>query len=173
MHRPRTSLAATAAILLLLAGCIDTTAVNESIPSRYSLTSGTTLIECPVDETRSTTARLGPLGGILALDGHALSLPAGAILEPTEFTLTVPAGRHVEINVKANGQEGFGFLEPVALVISYERCHSSDFRNNKLGIYKIDPGNKKLLKAMAIREEKTLRRVIAVSDSLSGYAIAQ
>lgn len=134
--------------------------------------SGSTLIECPVSETRSVSSDIGLLGGTIELDGHSMTVPGGALLTPTTFTLTVPASNYVEIEIRAGGQESFEFLEPVSIAISYERCTRSNIDKVELTAWQIDPSTKALLEHMGGTDDKSERAVTFPSGHLSGFAIA-
>ena len=148
-------------------------ACTDSSPTMSSLTAGRMLVECPVSEARSVSGTLGILGGNLELDGHVLALPLGAVLVPTDFTMTVPASRFVEVHVTANGAHGFQFLETAVFTISYQRCTRNDLARADLTVYKIDPETKALLKDMGGSKNALLRTVTFSTDSLSAYSIAQ
>lgn len=133
---------------------------------------GPTLLECPVNVTRSVTDTLGIDGGTLELDGHSITLPMGAVLLPTVLTLTVPAGKYVEVHIDANAQETFEFELPVSIALSYERCTRSNIENTALTVWHIDEETKALLEHMGGTDDKTARRVTFTSDHLSGFVIA-
>jgi hypothetical protein len=162
--------AAVLAVAAALAGCSESTPQAVTAPQ---FSTAVALVECPESQARSTRGVLGPAGGAVTLDGHSLVLPAGAVAELTEFTITVPASRFVEVRVKADGQDGFEFLEPVTITVSYERCARASWGSRPLQVYKIDPDTRELLRAMGGVDDRLTRRVTALSDSLSGYAIAQ
>jgi hypothetical protein len=163
--------------ILILAGCADTSpteVVEPASASVSSISSGPVLVECPTDVTRSVSQTIHPLsGGTIELDGHSLTVPALALLLPTQFTLTVPASRYVEVHITANGEHGFEFLGTAGISISYARCTRNDIARAALSGYKIDPGSKALLKFMGGSNDMLQRRVTFPTDSLSAYAIAQ
>ena len=162
---------------LLLAGCADTspTDVGElADPSASAISSGPVLVECPTDVTRTVSRTIHPLaGGTIELDGHSLTVPALALVLPTEFTLTVPASRFVEVHVTANGEHGFEFLRTAGMTISYARCTRDNIDKVALSVYKIHPESRALLKGMGGSDNELLRTVTFSTDSLSAYAIAQ
>lgn len=159
--------------ILLLAGCADTSP-TEMTESPASISSGPVLVECPTDVTRSVSVKIDPVnGGELELDGHRLTVPPLALLLETEFTLTVPASRYVEVHITANGEHGFEFLKTAGITISYARCTRSNIDKVQLTAYKIHPETKALLKSMGGRDDTLLRSVTFSTDSLSAYAIAQ
>lgn len=158
---------------LAAGGCRDSAVAPTSQPEalRTSATYGATLLQCPVGVTRSASATIGLLGGVLELDGHRLVIPAQALLLPTEFTLTVPASNYVEIDVRAAGQEHFDFLEPVALTISYERCTRSNIDQETLRVYHVHDDSKVILEDLGGSDDKVVRAVTATTDHLSDYAL--
>lgn len=160
------------AVSLAAAGCdrAENTLVEPDAPA-FS-TSSSTLVECPVSETRSVTKELGLLGGTIELDGHSMTLPLGAVLAPTTFTFTVPASKFVEIEIHADGAEGFEFEEPVSIGISYQRCTRSNIDNSTLTAWYIDSETKALLEHMGGTDDKLARTVTFGSGHLSGFAIA-
>lgn len=135
-------------------------------------TTGATLVECPVDETRSTSGVVDILGGTVSLEGHSISLPEGAVLLPTEITLTVPASNYMEIEIRANDLESFEFETPVSITLSYDRCTRSNIDKSDLTVWQIDPATKALLEHMGGEDDKTARNVTFESGHLSGFAIA-
>jgi hypothetical protein len=156
---------------ILLSACDRDTVVAPHAPQFSS--SSPVLVECPQNSTQSATAVLGPLGGMLALNGHKLTLPPGAVLSPTEFVMTALEGKYVEIAITAGGRSGFAFLEPVELTIDYSRCTRSNFANTPLRIVKLRKATKEIIKDMGGTDDKVARVVTTRSDSLSSYAIAQ
>lgn len=168
-------LALLSVIALGAAGCLDTVTSPVAEPDAGALWSstsyGATLLECPVDVTRSVSATIGIDGGVLSLDGHEVAIPVGAVLLPTEFTLTVPASNYVEIDVRAAGQEHFDFLEPVALTISYSRCTRSNIDKKTLRVFYIDSASNAILEDLGGTDDKTARSVTTSTDHLSDYAL--
>ena len=162
--------------IVILAGCAEspTEVAEPASASVSSISSGSVLVECPTDVTRSVSQTIHPLsGGTIELDGHSLTVPALALLLPTQFTLTVPASRYVEVHITANGEHGFEFLRTAGISISYARCTRSDIAGAALSGYKIDPESKALLRFMGGSNDMLQRRVTFGTDSLSAYAIAQ
>lgn len=142
-------------------------------PEEASLASSSAaLVECPISETRSTSATIDLLGGTVSLDGHSITLPAGAVLLPTQITLTVPASNYVEIDIRANDLESFEFQEPVSVVLSYDRCTRSNLDKETLSAWYIDTDTKALLEDMGGVDDKASRTVTFDSGHLSGFAIA-
>jgi len=128
-------------------------------------------IKCETEETLSTTATITPLGGIVSIGGTTISLPAGAVLAPTTFTVTVPASRYMEVDISAAGTDHFLFEQPVVVTIDYSRCtHPKSLR--PLTVWYWDSGTGELLENMAGVDNKLVRTMTFTTTHLSGYVIA-
>lgn len=157
----------------VVAGCAEGRSELPLEPATLDLASASsTLLECPVNETRSATDTVGILGGTVALDGHAITLPSGAVALPTVLTLTAPAGQYVELEIQANDQDSFQFQEPVTIQISYDRCTRNNIPSDPLTAWHIDEDTKALLEHMGGSDDKEARNVTFSSDHLSAFAIA-
>lgn len=172
MPRLRLHGLAIAAGAILLASCTSDSRspLAPAEPLRASSPSAT-LIECVVDSTRSVTTTIGPLGGVLQLGAHKISIPLNAVPSPTEFTLTVPASRYMEVEVRANGTEHFRFSQPVQLTIDYSRCVRSDIDKKNLRIFYIDRQTKAILEDLGGVDDKTARTVTTDTDHFSGFSV--
>jgi hypothetical protein len=162
-------------VLLGLAACEQQSspvaALSETGPSLAS-SSGAVLVECPSNVTTSAEGTIGSLGGSVELANHRLALPALAVLEPTVFTLTDPAGKYMLLDLKGNGQESFGFEKPATVTIDYSRCTRSNIDQAELSVWKVDPETKALLKNMGGIDDKAARTITFTTDSLSMYSLA-
>jgi hypothetical protein len=167
------------AVLALLAGaaasCADSPAAPPTAPRPASLVrfTGVSPLQCPVAAASSSTATIGALGGVLEAGGHQVVIPANAVLLPTRFTITVPASRYVEVDVKAAGLEHFEFLQPVVLSLSYARCARTDIDRESLRIYYVDSQAREILEDKGGVDNKLTRTVTTVTDHFSGYLIGQ
>ena len=163
-------------VVLCVAGygtaCNEPTSGGGPFEPQLAETIGSQLVECPTGTTRTTSALIGPLGGTLEVDGHRMTVPAGALLLPTEVTLTVPASQYVEVDIRAGGEEHFVFEAPVEVSISYARCSRSNIERTSLSAWYIDSETKALLEDMGGVDDKTARTVTFTTGHLSGYAIA-
>ena len=156
-----------------LAACEPTTPVSAPSAADLTASSGPKLISCPSNETLSTTGTLTALGGTLGVAGHSLAIPLGGLLGPTEFTLTEPASRYMEISIQAGDAPHFDFEAPVLVTISYARCSRSNFDRTPLQVWHIDETTKELLEDMGGFDNKLLKTVSFWTTHLSGYAIAE
>ncbi|HEU4564449.1 MAG TPA: hypothetical protein VFS05_07370 [Gemmatimonadaceae bacterium] len=131
------------------------------------------LLVCPADTTLTTSGIIGPLGGTLQVGGASITLPPGAVLAPTPFTLTVPASRYMEVEIHAGDAEHFVFVIPATIAISYARCQGEVTAASPLRAWYIDSVTNALLELMGGQDDRAARRVTFTTGHLSGYAIAQ
>ena len=129
-----------------------------------------TLLYCPEKRAESRTRVIDSRGGSLRLAGHSIDVPAGAVLAPTAFTISVPASPNMEIDISA-GDAHYRFAKPVQITISYKRCEKQGAFDFK--VWYIDPATGTLLEQMDAVDDKRRRSVTFFSDHLSGYAIAE
>jgi len=128
----------------VLAGCeaADRTPLEVTAPQPIlggllggNQVAGYTLVKDPLVpgllQAVSTNALIGVEGGQITLLGHTLTVPAGAVSQPSIFTLTVLPTGYVEVNLTATltsvlglvlnlGEQGF--LKPVPVTLSYARA---------------------------------------------------
>ena len=141
-------------------------------PGTPTLAVSERLLRCPVSTTRSASGTIGLLGGSIAVDGHSISLPPGAVVFPTRFTLTVPASDHVQVEIHADGHERFQFLLPASVTMSYERCAGTDIDADDLSVWYISGLAGTLLELMGGSADPEARDITFSTDHLSGFIIA-
>ena len=134
--------------------------------------SSPSLVECPSNETLTTSAVVGLLGGVIRLGETSITIPSGALATPTLLQVTIPASRYMEIDVTAVGFTSFLFQQPVSVTIDYSRCTRSDLDQQTLHVWHIDPVTKQLLEDMGGTDDKASRRITFSTGHLSGYAVA-
>lgn len=178
--------ALTAALLIaMVTGCSDTgtsptgvgsseleTATSLLAPGTPAEAAADRFLHCPVSTTRSTERTIGLLGGTIRLDGHSIRIPAGAVLLPTRFMLTVPASKYVEVEIHAEGHEHFQFLLPASVTMSYDRCGDMDIDHDDLHVWYISGLTGLLLEFMGGTADPEDRHVTFSTDHLSGFIIA-
>ena len=130
------------------------------------------LVECPTNETSTTSAVVGLLGGSVQLGATRITIPSGALTAATLIQVTVPASRFMEIDVTAVGFTSFLFQKPVSVTIDYSRCARSDLDQQTLHVWHIDPVTKQMLEDMGGVDDKSTRRITFTTGHLSGYAVA-
>lgn len=152
---------------VVLAAC-DDAPVSDPLERAEFVEARGLLSACAVAPSTSTRAVIGALGGSISVSGATMTVPAGAVLENTEFRLHVPSSQYAEVEIHANGLEHFQFLAPVVITMDYSRCEASGV----LTAWHIDPDTKSLLENMGGVQDALNQRVIFSTMHLSGYAIA-
>ncbi|HJQ21052.1 MAG TPA: hypothetical protein VJ867_11945 [Gemmatimonadaceae bacterium] len=131
------------------------------------------LLECPTSSTVTATGVVTPLdGGLIALGGTRVMVPAGAVAEATTITLTIPASRFMEIDVSVAGVDHFLFQLPITVAVDYSRCNRSNIFRSSLTAWYIDSQTKAPLEQMPSVDNKLTQTVIFTTGHLSGYALA-
>jgi hypothetical protein len=144
---------------------------------------GYTLVKAPLLslEDLSISGLIGLQGGQLTLLGHTLTVPAGAVSQPTLFVLTVLPTGYVEVDLEASLTSllgglldvgSRGFAKPVPVTLSYAAgTNVSDPRrltilrvNSLLGYGKYE--------VMPSRVNLTAKTVTTELDHFSRYVIA-
>lgn len=123
---------------------------------------------------------LGSDGGILTLLGHILNVPAGAVSEPTIFSMTVIQNGYVEVELTATPKsllstlffwrkvEEVQFDVPVGLSLSYARA-TNVTDPSRLKIMRVNPdGRHEILPSVVDTVNKT---VTAELDHFSRYCM--
>ena len=166
--------AAPAFALLLWSGCSEPTAPADGPANLLGSNSSSVLLTCPTSTTQSASGLIeAAVGGTVSVGGHSVTIPAGALLGDATVSLTVPASKYVEIDLKVNGGEHFVFQAPVVVTISYDRCSRSNLLRAPLTAWYIDGQSKALLENMGGIDDKLLRRVTFTTPHFSAYAVAE
>jgi hypothetical protein len=173
---PRTAVVASL-VLGVLGACVGSDATAPEAPASAKpvvLESGSNpaLIQCPAPQATTSSAVIGMLGGVLNLGAASISIPAGALLQSSIVTVTVPASPYVEVDITIDGAEHFLFELPVVVTISYARCSPGAFLFTPLSAWHIDSETNALLENMGGIDNKLTRTVTFVTGHLSGYAVA-
>jgi hypothetical protein len=167
---------AVVALAAAVTACSEPTTAPESadVPPTLNETPGATgLLECRRTFFDITWGLLGPLGGLLSLDGHTLMVPAGALDRFAFVTLRTPSTRFVEVEARVNGQDHFQFNKPVTVVLDYSRCPDWRIGPEPLTVWQIDPDTKAFIRDMGGVDDRAARKISFTTDHFSGYAIAQ
>ena len=83
------------------------------------VTNGLGLVSCNVRNTHTASADIGPLGGVLRVGPHLLSVPLGALKEKVRITAVAPSGSQVQVKFEP---EGLKFERSPLLTMSYAEC---------------------------------------------------
>lgn len=138
-----------------------------------SLFSSARLVVCPTSESQTTSALIDPLlGGTISLGETSIAIPAGALTTPTLLTVTMPASKYVEVQIRALGIEHLLFERDVEITIDYGRCTRSDIDAAPLSVWYIESLTGLPLENMGGVDDKQARTVRFSTDHLSSYAIA-
>lgn len=81
----------------------------------------TGLLKCSDLPYAEDTETIGPLGGRLTAGPHTLTIPAGALRQPTTITMSAPTG--MGVNIVHFEPEGLEFERGAALTMSYANCN--------------------------------------------------
>ena len=166
---------ASIAALFLVASCrggaerVAGTAPGAAVTDRDS-THG--LVSCTPPSGATTTADVGPLGGVLSVGGVTVTIPESAVTLPTQFTLRVPAGPLVEFEVVTSTSEHYQFPVPVTVSVDYGSLCGQGLDAKVLSVWNIDPDTKALLENMGGVDDKLLHVITFVTTHFSGYAVA-
>lgn len=166
------SVVVTAAVVCMVVSCGEHRATAPATSTSRSDGTSPSLVECPSNETTTTSAIVGLLGGVIQLGGTSITVPNGALTAPTLLQVTIPASRYMEIDVTAVGFTSFVFQQPVSVTIDYSRCARSDLDQQTLHVWHIDPLTKQPLDDMGGSDDKASRRITFSTGHLSGYAVA-
>lgn len=138
--------------------------------------SGPGLVECRTDVSESASLDLDALGGTVSVGGYSVTVPAGALPDLGLFnvSLTVPASKYVEVELRVNGLPHFTFVQPVTVVIDYSRCTRNDIDREPLRVWHIEPLTNLFLSEIdGVVDDKVARTVTFTTGHFSGYAVAQ
>jgi hypothetical protein len=127
---------------------------------------------CPSEASATTTAEVGPLGGLVSAGGTSISIPAGALLETVTLTVTEPASRYMEVDISVSGVDHFIFQRPVTVTVSYARCNGMRWGAPLLSAWYFEGDPDNLLEQMPSVDNRLLRRVTFITGHLSGYILA-
>lgn len=73
----------------------------------------------------SETVTIGASGGSISVSGVTLSVPAGALNKPVAITMTVPAGRFLEVHFEPHG---LNFRKAATLSMELDGSEGSQFK---------------------------------------------
>ena len=164
---------AAVALVCVAAACVDR---NPAAPVPQapqasllgSLLAPTGLLKCSDLPFASTTATIGPDGGVISAGPHSLYVPAGALSAPTTITMTVPTG--LGTNVVEFQPEGLRFEKPAALTMSYANCNLLGLLVPKRIAY--TSSSLDILYYLLSVDNLFTRKVTGQVNHFSGYAIA-
>jgi hypothetical protein len=77
------------------------------------------LASCNVTTTHSSSAYIGPMGGVLRVGPHRLTVPPKALPNYVRISAVAPSGQYVQIEFEP---QGLRFALPTVLTMSYSEC---------------------------------------------------
>ena len=161
-----------AAVLLAISCDLAVPTPPRTVSERSALNAPAKKLYCPTNDTQTTTAVLGPLGGVIALGGTSISVPAGALLDTVTMTVTVPASLYMEVDVSVAGVDHFLFQTPATVTVDYSRCSNVSLATPPLTAWWVDPQTDSLLEAMPSADARALSTVTFTTPHLSGFILA-
>jgi hypothetical protein len=178
-NRPSGLLVAIAIAVLLLAftaGCGDTEPTS-SQASTLSLSqrraeAGTNLASCETDASATTSAMIGPDGGMLSAGPATVFIPPQAVRTPTRLTIQPLAGHTLRVRITAKGHDRFGFARPIAVMIGYAHCSRQEFLRGNIAVWHVDDLTDALLEPMPTVHDRQHSMVGFLTAHLSTYAVA-
>ncbi len=169
---PRLAIGLCLATLVAAASCTDAPSPLSAPAKPHADLLSPSLMVCPVDTSASTSAIISSLGGMVSLGGTSIVLPAGAVLTNTQIELTIPASQYMEVDITANGGQGFLFSQPVTVTVDYSRCQQSVINLGARSVWYIDLSTNALLQNMLGVDNPLTDQITFSTLHLSGYAVA-
>ena len=77
------------------------------------------LVSCNVRTTHYGSAEIGPLGGVVRVGPHVLTVPPRALSQRVRISAVAPRGQYVQIKFEP---QGLRFQRPTLLTMSYAEC---------------------------------------------------
>jgi len=161
------------AVVLVLANCsadAPTSGASTPTPSLSRVGARHDLLACPGGNDNVSVRKLiGPNGGRIQLDGFAMDVPQGALLDTTTFVMKVPESRVLKVKIRARGEKHFTFEKPVSITLDYSRCDNAP--SDPTGWY-VDENTDAELEQMPGFNNASSESFTLQTGHLSGYALA-
>ena len=142
-------------------------------------------------QTRSASAWIGPLGGTVVILGgvkdgrltlHSIVVPPLAVMKNTLFTVTLPPGNNIAVELRAQQKSGLfgntlvdvgsrGFNLPVVLTMSY--AYATNLLNPSRIVLLYDPENGQAFERVPGLVNLGALLYVAPLGHFSKYAIAE
>ena len=159
-----------------LTACSEPTTAPTSeapAPTLNETQSSASLLRCQWTFFDITWGLVGPLGGLLSLDGHSITVGPLALDRLALITLRTPSSRLIEVEARVNGQDHFQFGQPITVTLDYSRCRSWELGPEPVTVWQIDPATKAFIREMGGVDDRANKRISFTTDHFSGYAVAQ
>ena len=147
--------------------------IGAPAPNFIGTETGQSLLECRRTLFDISWGLLGPLGGVLSLNGHTIVVPPQALDRLVFITVRQPSTPFVEMEVRVNGQDHFQFAAPLTVTLDYGRCADWRIGPEPLTVWQIDPDTKEFIADMGGVDDRAAKKISFTTDHFSGYAIAQ
>jgi len=125
------------------------------------------LLKCSPLPADSSSATIGPLGGVLRVGPHSLQIPAGALTAPVQIT---GIQSRDTVNAVRFKPEGLSFRYPAALTMSYANCNLLGSLLPKRIAYTTD--QLRILEYLLSLDDLAKRQVTGQLKHFSQYAVA-
>jgi hypothetical protein len=125
------------------------------------------LLTCAPLPTASVTQTVGPLGGVINVGPHTLSIPPGALLSDVSITAVAPSD---SVNRVVFEPAGLEFEEPASLTMAYGNCKQAIVPFPKRIAYTDDL--LVILEYIQSVDDQQTQRVTGRLDHFSSYAAA-
>jgi len=122
---------------------------------------------------------IGALGGYMELGNYSVSVPAGAVLAPTTFTMTIQGDGYYSASYRATRKDAAGtevdvgkqgFLLPVGVTMPYDSKKYRDPSNLRIGWLKNDSYTGEI-EALPTAASKRTEKLSAAVGHFSAYAV--
>ena len=125
------------------------------------------LLTCAPLPTASVTQTVGPLGGVINVGPHTLSIPPGALLSDVSITAVAPSDT---VNRVVFEPAGLEFEEPASLTMAYGNCKQAPVPFPKRIAYTDDL--LVILEFLPSVDSSATQRVTGTLKHFSAYAVA-
>jgi hypothetical protein len=162
-----------AGVVAVTASCDDQTPVSVApVPAPDASLIGDLLrrvglLKCTPLPSDSTSATIGPLGGVLRVGPHSLLVPPGALTAPVRITALQSRDT---VNAVRFKPEGLTFRYPASLTMSYANCNLLGILLPKRIAYTTD--QYRILEYLLSLDNLGARQVTGRLKHFSQYAVA-
>ncbi|HSB53328.1 MAG TPA: hypothetical protein VLD58_03195 [Gemmatimonadales bacterium] len=125
------------------------------------------LLACNLQQYGYTAKLIGPAGGTIQVNGHVLSIPAGALSQNVLISAEAPSDFVASVRFKP---EGLRFARKATLTLDYSNCPLGRLNLLKRVAYTSD--NLNILSYLLSRDDLLRMRVSADLEHFSRYAVA-
>ena len=108
----------------------------ETAASKISDDDLATICQRDKNEIGTSTALIGPAGGVLNRAKHQLVIPAGALEQTVKVSFSLLASTHLECELKPYGLK---FNKPVRLILNYNGACDSNLNESALKVAHYNP----------------------------------